>query len=202
MSVRYVIFDGEMVSFEQGVFFNDARRDGVIFSIREGHRTFARQAYFWSGSPSNPRRTWYGNLAAFPSNSAPHIRTGRIDHADDLSNAQGIINYGARHGVRIYRTVRGEEWHVEFNAADLAAYAKRHGNPLAFMKKDEQRWVREYVRLKRANKNIERRRVLRSRMTKRRKEIWRAAEGRLPGAKPGWRTLQRRRRYQMLSRYT
>jgi hypothetical protein len=127
VTVRYLPIDGEYVSWEWWVFLTAARRDGVSYYVREGHRTWARQAYFWSGSPTNPRRTWRGNLAAPPSNDAPHIRTGRFWHACDFGGAQALIWYGARHGVTLVRTVRGEEWHLEANPAQLAAFARNHG---------------------------------------------------------------------------
>jgi hypothetical protein len=202
MSVRYAVFDGEQVSVEWFVFLTQARRDGWPGRLNEGHRTFARQAYFWSGSPNNPNRTWRGNLAARPSHNAPHIRTGRIDHAIDVNGSDWLIGYGARRGVQLVRTVRGESWHLEASAPQLRAFARRYGNALSFMRDDEERWVREYINLKRRNRDRDRRRVLRRVMKARRMEIWRAANGRMKGARRGWDILDRRRRYIILARYS
>lgn len=56
----------------------------------------------------------------------------------------------------------------------------------------EVRWIREYDRLLRANRDLGRRRVLRRVMTEQRKRIWRAAQ------KDGWRKANRRQRYASL----
>lgn len=204
MSVRYLSFDNEQVSYEWFVFLTAARHDGVEFHLNEGHRTMARQRHFrwlYEHVPGSP-------LAAFPSDDAPHIRTGRFWHACDFNGAENIRVYGERHGVTLVRTVRWpngavrEEWHLECrDPRQLAAFAKRHAHkadPLAFMRPDERRWVREYVRLKKADKNIERRRVLRRVMTERRKAIYRAANSK----KGGWTAVNRRKRWTALRRYT
>lgn len=205
--VRYLLFDGEQVSYEWWVFLTCARRDGVSFHINEGHRTMARQRYFrwlYEHVPGSP-------LAAIPSANAPHIRTDRIDHAIDANNLQGLIDYGRRHGVTITRTVRWdngtvrEEWHGEAPAAQLTAFARRHADvasPLSFLRPDERRWVEEYVRLKKANRDRPRRAVLRRVMAERRRAIFRAAAGQLSGAQRGWAILDRRRRWALLHRYT
>ena len=64
--------------------------------------------------------------------------------------------------------------------------------PKAQRPADETRWLREYDGLLRAKKDKDRRRVLRTTMTKRRKSIWRAAQ------KSGWDKLNRRDRYKSL----
>lgn len=120
MSVVYKDIDGEKVSAEWYALLTAARSAGVVFRVNEGHRTMARQQYFWDLYKSGR-----GNLAAYPSDNAPHIRTGRFDHAIDFNGAENIRRYAAAHGVTLTRTVRGEEWHLEANAAQLKAYANR-----------------------------------------------------------------------------
>lgn len=126
MSVIYKSIDNEEVSVEWYTALMDCRRAGVAFNVNEGHRTMARQTYFWSGSPNNPNRTWRGNLAARPSPYAPHIRSGRFDHALDLNNAAGVMRWLRAHGIRCSLTVPGESWHVEANADDLRRYHQRN----------------------------------------------------------------------------
>lgn len=142
MAVKYHSFHGELVSDHWYAFLRAAMRAGVRFWINEGHRTWARQSYFYycyqTGRCNN------GNLAARPSANAPHIRTGRQDHAIDANNLQGLIDFGRRVGVTITRTVRGESWHGEANAAQLAAFYKKHGAPqekYAALNKVEKKWV-------------------------------------------------------------
>lgn len=125
MGVTYNRIDGELVSREWFTVLTDMRRDGVGFNVNEGHRTMARQQYFW-----NCYRTGAcngGNLAARPSPFAPHIRTGRIDHAIDFSNDGPVFSWLARKGLRPSRPVRGESWHIEVSASALVAYSKAHG---------------------------------------------------------------------------
>lgn len=142
MAVRYRSIDGELVSQEWFVFLNAARRAGVHFEINEGHRTLARQQYFWNCYRC--RCCNNGNLAAFPSPVAPHIRTGRIDHAIDSDELSALIAYGARNGVTIRRTVAGESWHGEASAAQLRAFARSHGeddSPCRILSKGESKLV-------------------------------------------------------------
>lgn len=124
MKVKYFSIDGELVSEDWFIFLTAARQAGVKYHINEGHRTFARQLYFWNCYKSGKCNN--GNLAAFPSNNAPHIRTGREDHAIDSDDLQNIINYGRQNIVTISRTVPGESWHGEANAKQLAEFAKAH----------------------------------------------------------------------------
>ena len=97
------------------------REASVAFRVNEGHRTMARQAFL---------RALYlrraGALAAVPSPSVPHIRTGRIDHAIDFWNAGAATAWLRAHGLRAWLTVPGESWHVEVPADDLRSYARQH----------------------------------------------------------------------------
>lgn len=118
MAVQYVGIDNEKVSWEWSVLLHDIRFDHhVVFRVNEGHRTWARQLWFWLHQPP---------VAAKPSPNAPHIRTGRFWHAIDFHNAEGVRKAAHDLGVTLVRTVRGEEWHLEANAAELGAYAERH----------------------------------------------------------------------------
>lgn len=124
MAVKYVPFDGEQVSVEWSVVLHDMRGDGVAFRVNEGHRTWARQTYFrwlYDHVPGSA-------LAAKPSANAPHIRTGRIDHAIDFNNAAAVILWLRGNGIRCSLPVVGESWHIEVDVQDLVAYAKVHGN--------------------------------------------------------------------------
>lgn len=125
MQVRYLPIDGELVSEQWFVVLRDMRADGVDFNVNEGHRTMARQWYFW-----NLYQSGQGNLAAYPSANAPHIRTGRLDHAIDFGNDAAVFAWLARHGLRPARTVSGESWHIECPVDALVAYARAHGDPL------------------------------------------------------------------------
>ncbi len=146
--VIYKPIDGESVSVEWYTALMDCRRSGVSFNVNEGHRTMARQAYFWAGSPNNPNRTWRGNLAARPSSNAPHIRSGRFDHALDLNNAAGVMRWLRSKGIRCSLTVPGESWHVEANAEDLRRYHLAHSfKPLRFGSRGPRvKWVQRQLR--------------------------------------------------------
>lgn len=127
MRVRYESIDGELVSALWYTFLTEARKDGVRFVINEGHRTLARQAYFYNcyrcGCCNN------GNLAAVPSPWAPHIRTGSPDHANDTDELDALIEYGRKNGVSIAKTVAGEAWHGEAIRADLQRFHDKHKTP-------------------------------------------------------------------------
>lgn len=126
MLVKYVALPGsisrdrEMVSREWAEFLHAAHDAGWRGNCNEGHRTLARQAFFWANYLRG------GTLAARPSPFAPHIRTGRIDHAIDVTDSQALIDYGAKVGVPLRRTVRGEVWHLETTARALVSFANRH----------------------------------------------------------------------------
>lgn len=117
MAVRYVQIDGEEVSQEWYSALRDMRTAGVQFNVNEGHRTMARQSYFYALYKSGR-----GAQAAVPSPYAPHIRTGRFDHAIDFNNASGVMEWLREHGISSALTVPGESWHVEANADQLRKY--------------------------------------------------------------------------------
>lgn len=113
--------DHEMVSNQWFVLLYNIHKYGDHrYNINEGHRTMARQAQLvkekglWS--PSNPTG------AAAPSPKAPHIRTGRPDHAVDVDNAALLIDQARKRGVTLRRPIPTEPWHVEADAKELKAY--------------------------------------------------------------------------------
>jgi len=122
MGVTYLAIDGERVSKEWHSVLIDMRKD-VSFNVNEGKRTMARQWYFW-----RLYRSGRGNVAAYPSPIAPHIRVGRIDHAIDFSNDGPVFAWLSAKGLKPIRTVRGESWHIEILAKQLRAYYKLHGS--------------------------------------------------------------------------
>lgn len=201
MAVHYHSIDGELVSDHWIAFLSSARADGVPFHINEGHRTLARQTYFWNCYIT--KRCNNGNLAARPSPYAPHIRSGRQDHAIDANNLQGIINYGRRHGVTITRTVRGEEWHGEANAAQLAAFYHSHGgaapDKYKALTKAEKGWVNKlfYHRKKMAQgimyaSNLGWARYFKARLRVRANLLYRL------GKRDGWKKLNRGERQKII----
>lgn len=97
----------------------------IDFEVTEGHRTMERQQELvdqqgvWS--PTNQHG------AARPSATAPHIRTGRPDHAIDVGRGADALIYAAsRRGVTLRRTVPGEPWHLEADKAQLERYYHIH----------------------------------------------------------------------------
>ena len=197
MTVSYRRWDADdRVSDEWHVVLTRARRDGVAFTVTDGHRTFAEQqqrfdVFLRVGRPR----------AARPSPSAPHIRTGQPDHALDVDSLDGgagrLAAWLRRQGARAHFPVPGEPWHVEVPREDLVRLAARFADPLAAYPARERRWIRAYDRLRRgAHASTpaarERRERLRRLMTRRRKAIWRAAE------RTGWDRFDRRARYRSL----
>lgn len=124
MSVRYKNFDGKPVSIAWHRVLTRARKNGVRFSITSGHRTFAEQRALYDLWKSGR-----GNLAAVPSNDAPHIRTGRSDHAIDFGPdpqaVRGLLHYLNSRALGGRLTVPGEWWHVEVKNGKLVELARR-----------------------------------------------------------------------------
>lgn len=192
-------FRGLRSSREWATSLTAAARDGVRFVANSLQRTMREQAEL--------RRRYLaglGPLAAVPNRNAPHIRTGRPDHAADVAWTDGgvyrLAAWLRRQGARVYWTVPGERWHIEVPRADLERLARKLADPFRLYPADERRWLREYdaslhakPKTERAARSgVERRRVLRRTMTARRKSIWRAAQA------SGWDKLQRRARYASL----
>lgn len=124
MSITYLPFDGERLSVPWHRLLTAARRAGAWHGrLNEGHRTMARQQ--WLYDHRGRADLGIGNSVAVPSATAPHIRTGRKDHAVDVTESQALINYAASKGIRLARTVRGESWHLEVQTPGWEALAAR-----------------------------------------------------------------------------
>lgn len=128
--MRYTLFDNELVSPAWATVLKNMRTDGISFVVNEGHRTLARQTWFYNCMRCNCCNN--GNLAAFPSPFAPHIRSGRPDHAVDFGgDVAAVMSWLSRKGLRPTRpagagTSRWEPWHVEVSTLALVAYAHKH----------------------------------------------------------------------------
>ena len=105
-------FDGSAVSTPWFVVLTAARRNGVRFRLNSGRRSMAQQLALYRAY-----RAGRGNLAAFPSPFAPHIRVGRDDHALDVNALDGgaarLDAWCTERGFPLDHTVRNEPWHVE-----------------------------------------------------------------------------------------
>jgi hypothetical protein len=202
-TVDYRQWDADdRVSTEWLAVLNAARRDGIAFMVTDGHRTMAEQrdryaVYQRFGRP----------LAARPSPTAPHIRTGRPDHAIDVNSLDGgagrLAAWLRRKGANATFPVSGEPWHLEVPRADLQRLALQVSDPLSGFPAKERRWIVSYdalVKQKRAGRDtqeaMESRVRLRGLMTARRKAIWHAAQ------ESGWNRLHRSARYEALNSRT
>jgi hypothetical protein len=199
MAVKYRRWDADdRVSAQWFAVLSAAKADGVSFLVTDGHRTMAEQQQRWDTYQrfGHPR-------AAKPSPTAPHIRSGRPDHAIDVNALDGgagrLAAWLRTHGAGATFPVSGEAWHIEVPQSDLEHLAAKFSDPLAGYPAKERNWIHTYdrlVRLKHAGNDpadgSERRIRLRSLMTERRKAIWRAAH------QSGWNHLKRRARYRAL----
>jgi hypothetical protein len=135
MTVTYVPIDGEEVSGAWIGLLRDLRNvDGIRFNVNEGHRTFARQreliAQKGPWSPSNPTG------AAAATDNAPHIWTGRADHAIDFENVAGVITAARKRGVTLRQTVLPyEPWHVVPDLGELRAYNARRARVIRALRR-------------------------------------------------------------------
>lgn len=128
MAIRYKNFDGKPVSVAWHRVLTRARKKGIKFSVTSGHRTFAEQARL--------RRLFEqgrGPLAAIPSRNAPHIRSGRPDHAIDFGpdpeSVRRLLRFLNSRALGGRLTVPGEWWHVEVQAGRLVNLARRIAAP-------------------------------------------------------------------------
>lgn len=148
--------DNEEVSELWWPLLKDLREvDHVDFTVNEGRRTMARQNELFAQNMQFVGGRWQPKpghaLTAFPSATAPHIRTGRPDHAIDFRNAQGVIDGAMRRGVTLRRTVLNpdgsvrEEWHLEIaSVAQVEEYNRRRQRKIAALfrrvKKTKHAW--------------------------------------------------------------
>lgn len=132
MPVRYVDYHGKRVSRYWNTVLRAADADGVSFHVTSGHRTMAEQQRLFDQNMIRPGVPKPGRpLTAVPNRNAPHIRTGRANHALDISSLDGgetrferwIESQGA--SIDWINTVRGEPWHGEVSREDLERLARK-----------------------------------------------------------------------------
>jgi murein L,D-transpeptidase YcbB/YkuD len=115
-------FDGKKVSSDWYVVLTAARRAGVAFVVNQGRRTLAEQQAFYDHFMK------YGYpRAAYPSQSAPHIKYGQPDHALDIPAPQ-VYAFAAwlrRQGANPRWTVSGEPWHIEITLVELQVLSRK-----------------------------------------------------------------------------
>lgn len=195
MSVNYVNWHGLRCSVEWAVVLDWGVKQGYITpsDVNSLNRSMAEQEQMVRekgiyNSLTNPHG------AARPNANAPHIKVGRKDHAADINDGavDRLVAGLRRKGFRLLFTVSTEPWHVEFiNEAELVRAAKALDDPLKGFREDEARWIREYVKLKQANKDRGRRRVLRRVMLERRQAIYKAHKPLTGLNLKRWNTLKR-----------
>jgi hypothetical protein len=118
-------FQGKRVSRTWKRVLSSAERHGIDFRLNSGRRTMREQWALW--------RAWRngtGNLAAFPSPIAPHIRVGLPNHAIDVDQfvgdgEAGLQRWLSRHGVPAVNNVPGEGWHLDAPLGPLLRLARK-----------------------------------------------------------------------------
>jgi hypothetical protein len=120
---QYMI-DGKPVSKPWHTVLTHYRRVGGRFTVNSGRRTMREQ---WALYRAYKAGT--GNLAAYPSPSAPHIAFGRADHAIDVNALDGgagrMIRWLRANGVKSARLpIAGEPWHVAVDRGELLRFAR------------------------------------------------------------------------------
>lgn len=124
MTVKYARFHGKRVSKKWYVVLKHMEHAGVVFALNSGHRSMLEQTKMfrqnmhlvggrWVPRPGKP-------LTAFPSPTAPHVRTGRADHALDLTGVPAVARHlrGVHHCTPTF-PVPGEFWHLELPSDQL-----------------------------------------------------------------------------------
>jgi hypothetical protein len=129
--MTYTTYHGKRVSVEHAAVLNAyEQKYGVRVQLNQGARTLAEQWHFW-----NLYRSGRGNLAAYPTPAAPHIKWKRAHHALDIN--AGERPGQSRHVAAFYRSlgipvafnVGREPWHLDtLNEAQLRAAAKKLGS--------------------------------------------------------------------------
>lgn len=128
--VEYVPYgNGKKVSKVWHRILTEADRQRVGFTVTSGHRTEDEQRALFNQNMHRVNGRWVPKpgrpLTAWPSPTAPHIRTGRPDHALDVNSRDGgearlerwIESQGAH--IEWMNTVPGEPWHGEVSREDL-----------------------------------------------------------------------------------
>ena len=127
--------------------------DGVAFFVTDGHRTMDEQRDRW-----NTFQHFGGPVAAFPSPTAPHIRSGRPDHAidvDSLDGGAGRLAAWLRSATAPARRsrCRASPGTSRCRATTSCGSPTKLGDPLVGYPAKERHWIRTYdalVRRKRA----------------------------------------------------
>lgn len=169
-------FQGKRVSTYWQVVLQAAWDAGVRFRLNSGQRTMDEQWTLYRQNMSNGRPRPGRPLTAYPDPNAPHIRRGKQHHALDvdsyhMSGETALQNWLRSEGIAANNTVPGESWHLEVTSGGLKKLYKRYRASHKYPER-ARRWIREYDRLKRQNKNRQRRSVLRREMKKLRKAYW------------------------------
>lgn len=130
MAVKYVPYYGKKLSNRWNIVLRAADRAGVKFRLTSGHRTFAEQQALYNQNMIAPGVPKPGHpLTAYPSHTAPHIRTGRADHAIDVNSLDGgetrLQRWLQKQGAKVTNPVPGESWHMEIDRHDLARLARK-----------------------------------------------------------------------------
>jgi hypothetical protein len=127
MTIRYTRYHGVRVSKRWAVVLHRAHQADVRFTLDSGKRTMREQWRLWRTFKRVGHPT-----AAFPSPVAPHIRTGRADHALDVNALDGGANRLAGflrsdpRNARVTFTVPGEPWHLEIRGRDLTRLWRKY----------------------------------------------------------------------------
>lgn len=116
-------FQGKRVSRAWRTVLTEADRH-IDFQLNSGRRTMREQWALWRAY-----RAGRGNLAAFPSPFAPHIRKGFPNHALDVDSwndgENKLQRWLRRHGAPATNTVVGEAWHLEAPLRGLLKLTRR-----------------------------------------------------------------------------
>jgi hypothetical protein len=107
-----------------------ADRAGVRFTVNSAHRTVVEQWRLYRQNMIRPGVPKPGRpMTAFPSPTAPHIRSGFAHHALDVSTLDGgetrLERWVEAHGANWRNTVRGEAWHGELSSGELRRLARK-----------------------------------------------------------------------------
>ena len=144
MAVTYRRWDADdSVSAQWFTVLDAARKAGVSFLLNDGHRTMAEQQVLFEKSKHG------GALAAFPSPTAPHIRTGRPDHALDVNAVDGgagrLATWSGTRGARdVPRTQRALAHRGA--ARRPQRLARKPADLLAGYPAKERHWIRALMR--------------------------------------------------------
>lgn len=126
MTIAYRKFHGKSVSKKWWVVLTHLERVGFEFTLNSGHRTMREQLSLFRQNMHLVNGRWVPRpahaLTAKPLPTAPHIRTGRADHALDIA-APGVNklvhHLRTQHAANVRFTVSGEPWHIEIDNSDL-----------------------------------------------------------------------------------